>query len=72
MRSLLPNPVLQSNDAHLRGLAVWAVRPVVENKTMPLIKALADDSSRLKIYREGRMAQCSVGQLARELLAAAN
>ena len=61
-------PFLQSDDANLRGLAVWALGPLAEHKAMPLIKALTGDGSRLKIYREGQIAQCLVGQLAREAL----
>lgn len=61
-------PFMQSDDASLRGLAVWALGPLAEHKAVPLIKTLTGDSSRLKIFREGHFAQCSVGQLAQEAL----
>jgi hypothetical protein len=63
-------PFIQSDDVNLRGLAVWAIGPLVERKTMSLLKALSNDNSRLKLYREGYIAQYSVGQLAQEALAA--
>jgi hypothetical protein len=61
-------PFIQSNDAHLRGLAVWAVEPLIEQESIPLLESLSNDNAELKLFREGRMAQCTVGQLAREAL----
>jgi hypothetical protein len=61
-------PFMQSDDAYLRGLAAWAVAPLVEETTIPLLKALSEDTATLKLYREGHIVQCSVGQLAREAL----
>lgn len=63
-------PYIQSDDVNLRGLAVWAIGPLMEGKKMPLLKALTNDNSSLKLFREGRVAQYSVGQLAQEALAA--
>jgi hypothetical protein len=62
---------MQSDDAFLRGLALWAVEPLVEQNSVSLVKALSNDNSGLTLYRDGHMAQCSVGQLAREALVAA-
>jgi hypothetical protein len=64
-------PFMQSDDAFLRGLALWAVEPLVEQNSVSLVKALSNDNSGLTLYRDGHMAQCSVGQLAREALVAA-
>ena len=63
-------PFMQSDDVNLRGLALWAVGPLVDQNSIPLLKALSDDSSRLTLYRNGQITQCSVGQLAREALVA--
>jgi len=63
-------PFIQSDDVNLRGLAVWAIGPLVEQKTMPLLKALTNDNSTLKLYREGYISQYSVAQLVQEALVA--
>jgi hypothetical protein len=60
---------LQSDDPNLRGLAVWAMGPVANDETFPHIQRLTHDPAGLTLYRNGRVAQTSVGQLARETLA---
>lgn len=62
------HPFMQSDDSSLRGLAVWAVGPLIDQESIPLLKALSNDNAKLKLFREGRMAQCTVGQLAQEIL----
>jgi hypothetical protein len=62
-------PFLQSKDAHLRGLAVWAIGPLADGQTLPPIQRLAHDPAKLTLCRNGRVAQISVGQIARETLA---
>jgi hypothetical protein len=62
-------PFLQSEDGHLRGLAVWAIGPLADCETLAHIHRLAHDPARLTLYRNGRIAQISVGQIARETLA---
>jgi hypothetical protein len=62
------NPYMQSNDAYLRGLAVWAVEPLLDQGSIPALEALSNDSAELMLFRKGRLAQCTVSQLAREAL----
>ncbi|MFA4916408.1 MAG: DVU0298 family protein [Syntrophales bacterium] len=63
-------PYMESEDPIIKGLAVWAVSPQLSTETIPRLKQLADDPSDLMLYRDGSIAQYSVGQLAREALAA--
>jgi hypothetical protein len=62
-------PYMESNDPHLRGLAVWAAGPLANAEMLPRIKQLSDDPARLNLYRDGHSAPYSVGHLAREVLA---
>ena len=59
-------PYLQSADANLRGLAVWAIGPLANCETLPHIQKLAHDPGRLTLYHDGHIAQTSVGQMAQE------
>ena len=59
-------PYLQSNDAALRGLAVWAAIPLADESVISLLKRLSNDDSRFTLYRDGQLGQCSVGQLAQD------
>jgi HEAT repeat protein len=61
-------PYLESEDPNLRGLAAWAAGPVDDADTIPRLKELADDPSQIKLYRDGKFDQYTVGQLAREAL----
>jgi hypothetical protein len=61
-------PYMQSNDAHLRGLAAWAVEPLLDQKSIPVLEALSNDSAELMLFRKGRLAQCTVSQLVRDAL----
>ncbi len=63
-------PFMQSDNGILRGLAVWAVGPLSEKNSVPMLKALSDDRFKLKLYREGHIIRCSVGQLSQEALLA--
>jgi hypothetical protein len=62
-------PYMNSADPNLRGLAVWAVSPVLTVKAVHRLQQLADDQAGLRLYRGGALARYSVGQLAREGLA---
>jgi hypothetical protein len=63
-------PFLQADDANLRGLAVWAIGPLADRATLPHVMKLAHDPARLNLYRDGHIAQTSVGQMAQEALTA--
>ena len=62
---------MQSNDAALRGLAVWAARPLVDETINSLVKRLSNDESKFTLYRDGQLTECAVGQLAQDAIMAA-
>jgi hypothetical protein len=62
-------PYMRSEDPNLRGLAVWAVNPILNVEAIHRLQQLAHDPAGLLLYRGGELAQYSVGQLAREALA---
>jgi hypothetical protein len=62
-------PYMNSKDPNLRGLAVWAVSPVLSPEAICRLQQLAHDPAGLMLYQGGQLAQYSVGQLAREALA---
>jgi len=62
-------PYMRSEDPNLRGLAVWAVSPMLNAEAIHRLQQLAHDPAGLMLYRGGELAQYSVGQLAREALA---
>jgi hypothetical protein len=62
-------PYMRSQDPYLRGLAVWAVGPMLNAEAIRFLRQLAEDPAGLMLYRSGKLAQYSVGQLAREALA---
>jgi len=61
-------PYMESEDPILRGIAVWASGPIVIADTIRRLKQLSHDHSRLMLFRDGQLAQYSVGQLARDAL----
>jgi hypothetical protein len=61
-------PYMKSEDPSLRGLAVWAVSPILNVEAIHRLQQLADDPAGLMLYRGEQLAQYSVGQLAREAL----
>ena len=63
-------PYLESDDPNLRGLAVWAASPILIPKAIQKLKELVRDPAWLVLFRDGSLAQCTVGRLAREALAA--
>jgi hypothetical protein len=63
------SPYLESDDPILRGLAVWAVTPLVTAEMLPRLNELTKDPNRLLLYRSRQLLRYSVGQLAEEALA---
>ena len=61
-------PYMKSKDPNLRGIAAWAVGPVLNPEVIQPVKELTRDPARLMLYRGGRLAEYSVGRLAREAL----
>ncbi len=62
-------PYMRSKDPYLRGLAAWAVSPILSTEAIDSLQQLARDPAGLVLFRNGELAQYSVGQLAREALA---
>ncbi len=62
-------PYMNSGDPNLRGLAVWAVSPVLNADGIQRLQQLVDDRAGLMLFRSGELVQYSVGQLAKEGLA---
>jgi hypothetical protein len=62
-------PYMRSADPYLRGLAVWAVSPILNAEAIDALQQLARDPAELVLFRNEKLAQYSVGQLAREALA---
>ena len=62
-------PYMKSEDPNLRGIAAWAIGPVLNPEVIQPLEELARDPARLMLYRGGRLAEYSVGQLARKALA---
>jgi hypothetical protein len=62
---------MDAADPTLRGLAAWAAGPLAGRDLFQGLAKLIRDHGRLTVYRDGRLVQSSVGQLAREALRAA-
>lgn len=62
---------MKSADPTLRGLAAWAAGPIAGRDTFAELEKLTRDPGRLTVYRDGRLVQYSVGQLAQGALDAA-
>ena len=63
---------MESGDPILRGLAAWAAGPSGSTETIPRLQELAEDASRLTLYRGGKFNDRTVGELAREALVLIN
>lgn len=59
-----------SPDPYLRGTAIWAIGPILEDAAQRLLKARLKDSASLTLYREAHMATTTVAELAAEALSA--
>lgn len=66
----LLSPYLQSEDAIHRGLAAWIAGAIHATPTLPLIKRLRTDPSKIIIYINTCLIERTVGQLAAESLSA--
>jgi hypothetical protein len=62
------SPFLDSQDPTLRGLAVWAAGALPVEKNLPLIKPLAEDGARFKLFVNGKIIEMSIGKLVTEVL----
>jgi len=62
---------MESADPIHRGLAAWAAGPIAGKELIPRLKKLTRDQGRLTLYRDGQIAQHSVGQLAQAALVSA-
>jgi HEAT repeat protein len=63
---------LQSEDAAVRGLAAKAVGILEVKAAKPLLEALVDDPTKITLYKDDRLIDFSVGELALESLAKLN
>jgi hypothetical protein len=64
---LLP-PYLKSEDAVKRGMAAYAAGALPLAPTESLLRKLIHDSATLRIFLNGNLSECTVGQLARKAL----
>ena len=60
----------QSRDPILRGLAVWAVQPAVDDRIRPILEPLLGDYRTLQIYIDPELALFSITDLVAQALAA--
>ena len=60
---------MDSEDPYLRGLAAWAVSPILIDEAIHRLRKLIRDPGRLILFRNGKIAQHTVGQLAAEAMA---
>ena len=58
-----------SSDPYLRGLAVWATGPILEDRLRPLLEKMATDDAPLQICRQMRMTETTVANLINDILA---
>jgi hypothetical protein len=60
---------MKSEVPHLRGLAAWAVSPILNAAAIHCLRKLTRDPAELMLYRNETIAPYSVGHLAGEALA---
>jgi hypothetical protein len=65
--SFLP-AYMESDDPYLRGLAAWAVSPILIDEAIHRLQKLTRDPGTLMLFRHGKVARVTVGQLAEEAL----
>jgi len=61
-------PYIESADPIIRGLAAWSVGPIAVEQSISALNRLTQDSGRLTLYRNGKIGQHTVGELAQEAL----
>ncbi len=59
---------MESDDPYLRGLAVWALSPILIDEAIHRLQKLTRDPGELSLYRHGRVSRVTVGQLAEKAL----
>ena len=55
-------------DPFLRGTAIWAAGPILDDAMRPLLKARLSDAAPLRLYRQMRVTQTTVAELANAAL----
>jgi hypothetical protein len=61
-------PFFESPDPYLRGTAIWAAGPVLDDGLRPPMEAHLSDDASLSLYRRMRLTHLTVAELAREAL----
>jgi xanthosine utilization system XapX-like protein len=59
---------METADPILRGLATWAMGPIVGKAMYPRLKKLIHDQGQLTVYCDGQIVPHTVGQLAQAAL----
>ncbi len=62
------SPFFDSPDPFLRGTAIWAATPILDDSMRPLLKARLSDAAPLRLYRQMCMTQTTVAELANAAL----
>jgi len=57
-----------SPDPYVRGTAIWAAAPILQDTMRPLIKAMLSDTAPLRLYRQLEITQTTVAELANAAL----
>lgn len=60
---------VESADPYLRGLAIWAGTPILDDRLRTLVRSRLDDHAPLRLYSHMRMIRTSVAELASAALA---
>ncbi len=58
------HPFLESHDPIHRGLAAWSLGALQDASAIPLIKPFTEDKTTVSLYRDLRIQQVTVGELA--------
>ncbi|MFC1887106.1 hypothetical protein ACFLZM_08660, partial [Thermodesulfobacteriota bacterium] len=61
-------PYMRSNDAYHRGIAVWAAGVLHPGSAEPEIRRLTFDNVKIKLFRNNRLTEPRVAELAEEAL----
>jgi HEAT-like repeat protein len=61
-------PFLESRDATARGLAAWGSGPFNSDLLKPALRTIHGDSSRITIYLDRLLVECTVGKLVHDAL----
>ncbi len=62
------SPFFDSPDPFLRGTAIWAAAPILDDSMRPLLKARLSDAAPLRLYLQMCMTQTTVAELANAAL----